>query len=36
LGFRNYQLAPAVPLLDGTPVDRISKVFRLGIRNGMV
>ena len=31
LGFRNYQLAPAVPLLDGTPVDRISKVFRFRI-----
>ena len=31
MGFRNYQLAPAVPLLDGTAVDRISKVYRLRI-----
>jgi len=29
IGFQTYKVAPAVPLLDGTTVDRVSKVFRL-------
>lgn len=29
MGFQNYAVAEAVPLLDGTPVDRVKKVFRL-------
>jgi L-amino acid N-acyltransferase YncA len=29
MGFRTYRVAKAVPLLDGTPVDRVSKVYRL-------
>jgi L-amino acid N-acyltransferase YncA len=30
LGFRDYAVIPAVPLKDGTPVDRIRKRFDLG------
>jgi GNAT superfamily N-acetyltransferase len=30
LGFKTYKVANAVPLKDGTPVDRISKVYNLG------
>lgn len=30
MGFRDHAVRPAVPLRNGTPVDRISKVFRLG------
>jgi L-amino acid N-acyltransferase YncA len=30
MGFRTYSVAAAIPLLDGTPVDRVKKVFRLG------
>ncbi|MEF2070779.1 GNAT family N-acetyltransferase [Consotaella aegiceratis] len=30
MGFVDYKTDRAVPLADGTPVDRISKVFRLG------
>jgi L-amino acid N-acyltransferase YncA len=29
IGFKTYAVAKAVPLKDGTPVDRVSKVFRL-------
>ncbi len=29
MGFETYAVAPAVPLADGTPIDRISKRFRL-------
>ena len=29
MGFQTYGIAEAVPLLDGTPVDRVSKVYRL-------
>jgi Acetyltransferases, including N-acetylases of ribosomal proteins len=28
-GFRDYRIDPGVPLKDGTPVDRIRKVYRL-------
>jgi L-amino acid N-acyltransferase YncA len=30
MGFETYSIALAVPLIDGTPVDRVSKVYRLG------
>jgi len=30
MGFQDYRVYPGVPLKDGTPVDRIAKVFRLG------
>lgn len=29
MGFQDDRVTPAVPLADGTPVDRISKVYRL-------
>ena len=29
MGFQTWSLAPAVPLNDGTPIDRVSKVYRL-------
>jgi L-amino acid N-acyltransferase YncA len=29
IGFQTYAVARAVPLKDGTPVDRVSKVYRL-------
>ncbi|MEM9148767.1 MAG: GNAT family N-acetyltransferase, partial [Pseudomonadota bacterium] len=30
MGFQDYAVRPAVPLADGSPVDRISKRFDLG------
>ena len=30
LGFTTYTVAQGVPLKDGSPVDRVSKVYRLG------
>jgi GNAT superfamily N-acetyltransferase len=29
MGFQTYSVAAGIPLLDGTPVDRVSKVYRL-------
>jgi L-amino acid N-acyltransferase YncA len=33
IGFETYAVAEAVPLKDGTPVDRVSKVYRLSLKS---